>query len=341
MTTMSTPQAPPSQASTTTPNASETAPKQPYYTPVPPNGNVQAGPSQLPQPAVQYAQSHLAAQQAPSPQAQTQAQQNATQAYYMSYPPGAWQNAWQLSGYPYAASGSSPYQQPHYTQVPYAQYQQYQPQVATRQRKPPPKPRSPTPEPLYRHWDEVIRAFLKKVGLMQALRGFEDDMVVLNADWERKSVPGAIGDLVRDLMVRRTRFFWAQTWLTFFSEIFHGSDVGQIQRRGRTKGTTARRTQAGLYPSEYRRGTHVAVDGKAPSPPSLPISFIEKRVSRSRKLYHSSSPKIEPRTTRRIAPSFLNHWLRSDGDSTSIPRVPSISHRARERTRNLLTETPK
>ena len=192
-------QAGPSQASTTTSNAtSETVPQQPYYNPVPPNA--QAGPSQLPQPPVQYAQSHLA-QQAQS-QAQTQGQQNATQAYYMGYPPGAWQNAWQLSGYPYAASGSAPYQQTHYTQIPYGQYQQYQPQLAARQRKQPPKPRTPTPEPVYRHWDEVIRAFLKKVGLTQALRGFEDDMVVLNADWERKSVPGAIGELVRDLMVR-------------------------------------------------------------------------------------------------------------------------------------------
>jgi hypothetical protein len=192
-------QAGPSQASTTTSNAtSETVPQQPYYNSVPPNAK--AGPSQPPQQPVQYAQSHLT-QQALS-QAQTQGQQNATQAYYMGYPPGTWQNAWQLSGYPYATSGSAPYQQTHYTQIPYAQYQQYQPQSAARQRKPPPKPRTPTPEPVYRHWDEVIRAFLKKVGLTQALRGFEDDMVVLNADWERKSVPGAIGELVRDLMVR-------------------------------------------------------------------------------------------------------------------------------------------
>ncbi|KAF8557680.1 hypothetical protein OG21DRAFT_1505177 [Imleria badia] len=187
-------QAGPSQASTTIPNALETAPQQPYYNSVPPNAQA----SQPPQQPVQYTQTHLAQQ--PQSQTQTQGQQNATQAYYMGYPPGAWQNAWQLSGYSYATSGSSPYQQTHYTQIPYAQYQQYQPQLAARQRKPPPKPRTPTPEPAYRHWDEVIRAFLKKVGLTQALKGFEDDMVVLNADWERKRVPGAIGELVRDLM---------------------------------------------------------------------------------------------------------------------------------------------
>ena len=34
-------------------------------------------------------------------------------------------------------------------------------------------------------------------------------MVVLNADWERKRVPGAIGELVRDLMVRNTPFLEA------------------------------------------------------------------------------------------------------------------------------------
>ncbi|KAF8444846.1 hypothetical protein L210DRAFT_3531146 [Boletus edulis BED1] len=193
-------QAGPSQASTTTPNASETALQQSYHNFVP--QNAQAGPSQpqaAPQP-VQYAQAHLA--QPTHSHAPIPGHQNVTQAqtYYMGYPPGAWQNAWQLSGYPYATSGSSPYQQTQYPQMPYAQYQQYQPQLAARQRKPPQKPRSPTPEPIYRHWDEVIRAFLNKVGLTQALRGFEDDMVVLNADWERKSVPGAIGELVRDLM---------------------------------------------------------------------------------------------------------------------------------------------
>lgn len=224
-------QAGPSQVSTTTSNTSETTiPQQPYYSSVQPS--IQA--SQAPQQPGQYTQAHLT-QQAQS-QAQTQGQQNAAQAYYMGYPPGSWQNAWQLSGYPYATSGSSPYQQTHYTQIPYAQYQQYQPQLAARQRKPPLKPRTPTPEPVYRHWNEVIRAFLKKVGLTQALRGFEDDMVVLNADWERKSVPGAIGDLIRDLMVRRTRLFQCMFLLYLY---FHGPDVGKVQGGGRTERATA------------------------------------------------------------------------------------------------------
>ncbi|KAG9316808.1 hypothetical protein JVU11DRAFT_2873 [Chiua virens] len=195
-------QAGPSQASTTIPNTSETGSLQSYYV----QSNAQAGPSQTPQQLAQHTQIHLTQQTSSQsqPQTQTQGQQNATQtqAYYMGYAPGTWQNAWQLSGYPYATSGNAPYQQSHYPQIPYAQYQQYQPQLAVaRQRKTPSKPRTPTPEPMYRHWDQVIRAFLKKVGLTQALKGFEDDMVVLNADWERKSVPGAIGELVRDLMM--------------------------------------------------------------------------------------------------------------------------------------------
>lgn len=153
----------------------------------------------------------------PSPQtqlpAQTQAASAAAQSYYtMGYPPGSWQNAWQLPRFPYATSGSAPYQQTHYAQIPYAQYQSYQAQAgiplhsiqAAKQQqrvRVPPKPRTPTPEPVYRHWDEVLRAFLRKVGLTQTLRGFEDDLVVMNEDWEKKCVPGAIGDLVRDMTV--------------------------------------------------------------------------------------------------------------------------------------------
>ncbi|KAG1870242.1 hypothetical protein DFJ58DRAFT_765256 [Suillus subalutaceus] len=128
--------------------------------------------------------------------------QNPQGYYAMSYTPGGWQNAWQVPSYPYIASGSVPGQQTHYTQVPYAQYQPptvtYQPRQRNKVAQ---KPRSPTPEPeLHRHWDEVIRSFLKKVGMNQALKGFDDDMVVMNADWERQKVPGAIGDLMKDLM---------------------------------------------------------------------------------------------------------------------------------------------
>lgn len=38
--------------------------------------------------------------------------------------------------------------------------------------------------------------------MMQALRGFENDMLVINEEWERDKVPKAIGELVHQLMVR-------------------------------------------------------------------------------------------------------------------------------------------
>jgi len=159
-----------------------------------------------PQQNLQYGQSQPQTQQ----QGQSTGRQNPAQTYYtMGYPPGSWQNAaWQLSGYPYAPSGNAPYQQTHYAQIPYPQYQSYQPHPAStsRQRaKIQVKPRTPTPEPVYQHWDEVVRAFLKNVGLSQALKGFEDDMVVMSDDWERKNVPGAIRDLIRDFMVGSIR----------------------------------------------------------------------------------------------------------------------------------------
>lgn len=182
---------PPSQAGPSQP--SDTSARQPAsVVPVPASSttsqqNTTTGPSSQLQP-VQYG---------PASQGQN------PQGYYaMSYTPGGWQNAWQVPSYPYMTSGSVPGQQTHYAQVPYAQYQPpavtYQPRQRNKVAQ---KPRSPTPEPeLHRHWDEVIRSFLKKVGMNQALKGFEDDMVVMNADWERQKVPGAIGDLMKDLM---------------------------------------------------------------------------------------------------------------------------------------------
>ncbi|OAX41126.1 hypothetical protein K503DRAFT_767930 [Rhizopogon vinicolor AM-OR11-026] len=158
------------------------------------------------------ASSTTSSQGTPGPPSQLQPVQygSATQGqnpqgyYAMSYTPGGWQNPWQVPSYPFIASGpgSVPSQQTHYTQVPYGQYQPPTVSYQPRQRpKVAQKPRSPTPEPeFHRHWDEVIRSFLEKVGLNQALKGFEDDMVVMNADWERQKVPGAIGDLMRDLM---------------------------------------------------------------------------------------------------------------------------------------------
>lgn len=60
---------------------------------------------------------------------------------------------------------------------------------------------SPLPE-FHRHWDAVIVNFLSSLGMMQALKGFENDMLVINEEWERQKVPKAIGELMRELMVK-------------------------------------------------------------------------------------------------------------------------------------------
>ena len=66
--------------------------------------------------------------------------------------------------------------------------------------------KSPSPSPLYdpetyRHWDLVFRAFFIKTGLTQALKGFEDDMLVFNPEWERLKIPLALEEMIKGLTV--------------------------------------------------------------------------------------------------------------------------------------------
>ena len=51
----------------------------------------------------------------------------------------------------------------------------------------------------YCHWDSALKSFLTRLGLVQTLRGFESDMLVLNEEWERSNVPVAVENLVKDL----------------------------------------------------------------------------------------------------------------------------------------------
>lgn len=68
--------------------------------------------------------------------------------------------------------------------------------------------RAPTLDREYdREWDSVIKAFLSAAGLTQALRGFEADMIILNSDWERKKIPEALGNLLKQLLVGPFVFF--------------------------------------------------------------------------------------------------------------------------------------
>ncbi|KAJ3778617.1 hypothetical protein FB446DRAFT_713389 [Lentinula raphanica] len=62
----------------------------------------------------------------------------------------------------------------------------------------PATPASPSSES-YKHWDSAIRAFMETVGLTQALQGFERDMFVMNSDWEKQKVPGALQELANNI----------------------------------------------------------------------------------------------------------------------------------------------
>ncbi|PPQ79068.1 hypothetical protein CVT24_012729 [Panaeolus cyanescens] len=66
-----------------------------------------------------------------------------------------------------------------------------------------PSPKSPTPPPpapeTYNHWDDVIKKFLDRAGMVQASKGLEKDMLVLNPIFEQDIIPNALRELSRDL----------------------------------------------------------------------------------------------------------------------------------------------
>ncbi|KAJ6594204.1 hypothetical protein B0H19DRAFT_1094418 [Mycena capillaripes] len=67
---------------------------------------------------------------------------------------------------------------------------------------PPPPPPPPSPPPLkYRHWDRVIKDFLAKLSMKQALAGFESDMLVMNTEFEHSSVPNALIELLQGIIL--------------------------------------------------------------------------------------------------------------------------------------------
>ncbi|KAF7315768.1 hypothetical protein MIND_00092800 [Mycena indigotica] len=61
---------------------------------------------------------------------------------------------------------------------------------------PPPSPVTPPP-PEYRQWDRVMKDFLVKLGLKQALAGFETDLLLMNEDFEHKTVPSAMDEVIQ------------------------------------------------------------------------------------------------------------------------------------------------
>ncbi|KJA27620.1 hypothetical protein HYPSUDRAFT_197811 [Hypholoma sublateritium FD-334 SS-4] len=80
------------------------------------------------------------------------------------------------------------------------------PPSTTYAKPPKPKMRQATPKtpPLpeqetYKHWDEAVKGFLVRAKFMQTLKGFESDMLVLNAGWEQEVIPGALAEMVKGL----------------------------------------------------------------------------------------------------------------------------------------------
>ena len=134
--------------------------------------------------------------------------------WYASYPQPATGTPTPSLYQPYVQTGN-PYSA-HY--APYSYFPQYhqsqpatyfsqpiQPQIQNSQ---PPKPPSPSPSPplpdpeTYKHWDVVIRAFFLKTGLIQALKGLEADMLVLNPEWEQLKILPALEEMIKGLKVR-------------------------------------------------------------------------------------------------------------------------------------------
>ncbi|KAI5823660.1 hypothetical protein K523DRAFT_316633 [Schizophyllum commune Tattone D] len=131
------------------------------------------------------------------------------QSFY-NYPAQNWQH-WQptFSAFP---NSQTYYQTAGYTPATLAKTDGKPPALTAHQTKPaaaaaaaPPPRRPPTPPPpdpvLPRHWDEVLMDFFKAVGFTQTRKGFEMDVLVMNPEWEKKRVAGALQRLVQGLTV--------------------------------------------------------------------------------------------------------------------------------------------
>jgi hypothetical protein len=54
------------------------------------------------------------------------------------------------------------------------------------------------------HWEETLQIFLKEAGLVRALNGLGEDLLVLSPEWEQQHVSPALAKLTYDLQVYRT-----------------------------------------------------------------------------------------------------------------------------------------
>ncbi|THU85696.1 hypothetical protein K435DRAFT_384031 [Dendrothele bispora CBS 962.96] len=141
------------------------------------------------------------------------------------------------AGYPYSTTNTSTY--PHQYSYTHFRPQAYptptQPQAQNQSQATPvlpkpgltyidphkgkEKPKSPSPPPstaqYVKHWDTALKIFLERLGFIQALRGFELDMLTFNEEYERTVVPDALEKFVKNIEVR-----FSPLSFTHFSTLF-------------------------------------------------------------------------------------------------------------------------
>ncbi len=70
------------------------------------------------------------------------------------------------------------------------------------ERRKSPTPPPPPPLEVYKHWDEAMKVFLEEAGLLETLKAFESDMLIMSSDWQEERIPMALQKLVKRLSVR-------------------------------------------------------------------------------------------------------------------------------------------
>ncbi|KAF5355463.1 hypothetical protein D9758_006321 [Tetrapyrgos nigripes] len=152
-----------------------------------------------------------------------------SQAYYdASGSTQPWKTGWSMTAaYPYSTTNTPPayphqYSYTHFRPQTYPTPTPSQPQthpqlqatstlpkptIQSNKGKDKAKSPSPSPPPLeyVRYWDTAIKGFLEQLGMTQALRGFELDMLTLNEEYERSVVPDALEKLVKNLEALKNR----------------------------------------------------------------------------------------------------------------------------------------
>ncbi|KAJ7772698.1 hypothetical protein DFH07DRAFT_913579 [Mycena maculata] len=169
------------------------------------SANTSSAPQNYASSAAQQTNNHAPQQTTYTPSSAQQTPFASSAAHQTTYA----SSAGQQSTYTPSASALNFPQRTRYTEpyphskVTTPKVQSQTPSVVPPPQTPAPPPLSPSPPPpKYRHWDRVIKDFLTKAGLKQALNGFEADMLVMNADFERANVPDALLHLLQGILVR-------------------------------------------------------------------------------------------------------------------------------------------